>query len=134
MPAISTSWKESFPRRAVPTLQVIATTGTESTRGGNPGYQVGCTWAGSCQTHADLSCRTGVTVCRVGSPCSWGKYMFNFITVSVKGVINVQNSSAWISENGIHTLLQQTFYDDLRSCKLQFHFLLVYYTVIPTFA
>ena len=100
------------------------------TRGGNSGYQVGCTWAGSCQTHADLSCRTGVTVCRVGSSLLMGsKYMFNFITVSVKGVINVQNSSAWISENGIHTLLQQTFYDDLRSCKLQFHFLLVYYTV-----
>ena len=100
------------------------------TRGGNSGYQVGCTWAGSCQTHADLSCCTGVTVCCVGSSLLMGsKYMFNFITVSVKGVINVQNSSAWISENGIHALLQQTFYDDLRSCKLQFHFLLVYYTV-----
>ena len=29
-PAISTSWKESFPRRDVPTLQVMATSGTES--------------------------------------------------------------------------------------------------------
>ena len=29
-PAISTSWKESLPRREVPTLQVIATSGTES--------------------------------------------------------------------------------------------------------
>ena len=76
------------------------------TRGGNSGYQVGCTWAGSCQTHADLSCCTGVTVCCVGSSLLMGsKYMFDFITVSVKGVINVQNSSAWISENGIHALL-----------------------------
>jgi aldose 1-epimerase len=30
MPAISTSWKESFPRRERPTLQVMATTGLES--------------------------------------------------------------------------------------------------------
>ncbi len=29
-PAISTSWKESLPRRLTPTLQVIATKGTES--------------------------------------------------------------------------------------------------------
>ena len=29
-PAISISWKESFPRSEIPTLQVIATIGTES--------------------------------------------------------------------------------------------------------
>ena len=30
MPWMSISWKESLPRRLMPTLQVIATTGTES--------------------------------------------------------------------------------------------------------
>ena len=70
-------------------------------------YQVGCSRAGSSQTYSHLAGCTGIAVCCVGGSLFMGsKYMFDFITISVKGVINIQDCTARIAKNGIHTLLQ----------------------------
>ena len=45
--------------------------------------------------------------------------MANLICMPVKLVVNIQNRSAGIPENGIHALLLQTFNQDLGT--VQFH-------------
>ena len=95
-------------------------------RSGNSGYKIRSAGAGCGQTYAYFSGGTCVTVCCMRSSLFMGgKYMIDFVTVSVKCIIDIQDGTARISENGIHTLLQQTFYDDFRTCKLQFIFLLL---------
>ena len=37
--------------------------------------------------------------------------------VTIKGVINIENSSARISKNGVHLLFQQTLHNDLCACQ-----------------
>ena len=76
--------------------------------------QIGCTWAGSCDDNANFSGCSGVAVCCVGSTLFMcGNNMMNAIACKVQSIIDVDDLTARITENGCRTLFNQCFNDNL---------------------
>lgn len=50
--------------------------------------------------------------------------MTNFISVFIKCILDIENSTAGIAENGVYPLLYKHFRDYIRSVKLHFTLLL----------
>ena len=93
--------------------------------GGNTGGQVGGTGSGGGETNAYLAGRTGITVGCMGSALLvGGQDMTDLALIAVELIIQVQDRTAGITENGIDVLLQQTLHDGLCCADLQNTFLL----------
>jgi hypothetical protein len=44
------------------------------------------------------------------------QYMIDLIGILIQGIVNIQDRSARIAEDGIHSLFQKAFYDDFSTC------------------
>ena len=89
-------------------------------RGSNTGYEVGRTRSARCQADAYLAGRTGVAVrCVCRALFVRGQNMSNAVAVFVKCVIDVQNRTAGITENGINSLLDKCV--DQNLCAVLYH-------------
>ena len=88
--------------------------------GSNTGYEVGRTRSARCQADAYLAGRTGVAVrCVCRALFVRGQNMSNAVAVFVKCVIDVQNRTAGITENGINSLLYKCV--DQNLCAVLYH-------------
>ena len=86
---------------------------------GNSGHQVGAAGAGGGKAHANLAGGTGIAVGSMGRTLLMGRQdMPDLSFVVVKLVIDVQNCAAGVAKNGVHSLLQQAFHQNLRACHL----------------
>ena len=82
-------------------------------------YQIRSPRAGGSHADAYLSGGPGISVRRMGSALLMGgQNVGDLIPVFIKSVIYVQDRAARIPENGVHSLLFQTFYNDFCTCKL----------------
>lgn len=58
-----------------------------------------------------------IAVRRVGSSLLMGgEDVTDLLVMFIEFIINIQDRAAGITENGIHSLLFQTFYNDLGTC------------------
>ena len=84
---------------------------------GDAGDQIGR--SGTAGSHADTYFAGGarIAVRRVRGALLMGcQIMSDLISLFIKCIIYIQDRTAGISENGIHTLLEQAFDDDIRTC------------------
>ena len=84
---------------------------------GDTSDQIGCTGTGGRHADAHFSGSSGITVCRMRSSLFMGgQDMMDFLVMFIKFIINIQDRTARIPKNGIHTLFFQAFHNDLRTC------------------
>ena len=77
------------------------------------GNQIRGARSGRREAHADFPRSPGVAVSRMGSALFVGGQDMPDLLVPVQLIINIQDRSARIAENGIHALLLQTFNQNL---------------------
>ena len=83
----------------------------------NTGDKIGGTRPAGRHADTDFSGRTGVAVRCVGGTLLMGsQIVIDLISVFVKCIIYIQDRTARITKNGIHTLLEQALDDDIRTC------------------
>ena len=85
--------------------------------GGDTSDQIGSAWSGGSHADADLSGGSRIAVRRVGSSLLMGgEDVTDLLVMFIEFIIDIQDRAAGITENGIHSLLFQTFYNDLGTC------------------
>ena len=83
---------------------------------GDSRYQVGGSGAAGGHHHANLAGRAAVAVGSVGgSLLVGGEDVADSILVLVQLVVDIQDGTAGVAEDHVHTLLHQAFYDDSRT-------------------
>ena len=85
----------------------------------NTRNQIGGAGATGRHTYTYLTCCTSISIS--GMRCSLlvrSQNMSDFIAMLVQGIINIQDRTSGISENGIHSLFLQTLYYDFRTVQL----------------
>ena len=84
---------------------------------GDTGDQIGRAGAAGGEAYAHLSGGARIAVRRVGGALLMGcQIMIDLVSLFIKCVIYIQDRTAGISEHCIHTLLEQAFDDDIRTC------------------
>ena len=87
-------------------------------RRGDAGDQVGRPGAGGRKADADLAGRAGIAVRRVAGALFMSRQdMADLVAIGIQLVVYVQNRTARIAEDGIHSLLQQAFQQDFRTVQ-----------------
>ena len=87
--------------------------------GGNAGNQIGGTRAAGSQHHAGAAGRAGIAVCRVGRALFMCRqHMGDAVGILIQFVVKDQHSAAGVAKKGIHSLLAQDLYKDLRTIQL----------------
>ena len=86
--------------------------------GGDAGNQIGGTGAGGGDDHANLAGGTGVAVGGVSRALLVsGQHMAKLALVFIKGIVNVDDLTAGIAKNHVHTLLNQGTNENIRTGK-----------------
>ena len=86
---------------------------------GNAGDQIGGTRAAGSQHHAGASGGAGIAVCRVSRALLvGGEHMGDAVRILVQLIVKVQHCAAGITKKGVHALLAQDLYKDLRTIQL----------------
>jgi len=86
---------------------------------GDAGGQVGGPGAGGGEAHPHLSGGAGIAVCRVSRALLvGGEHMGDAVRILVQLIVKVQHCAAGITKKGVHALLAQDLYKDLRTIQL----------------
>ena len=86
--------------------------------GRNTGHEIRSPRTARCHTDADLARSSRITVrCMRRALLMRSKNVGYLIAVLIQSIIYIQNRSAGIPEDGINSLLFQTFYNNFRTCQ-----------------